>query len=59
MKNNNTMASTSKQRATLNNQELISRANLQSRDLANQPLLKLNVGQGNSFIVKNSNIVIT
>jgi hypothetical protein len=38
---------------------MIARANLPSRDLANQPLLKLNVGQGNSFIVKNSNIVIT
>ena len=24
-----------------------------------QPYIKLNVGQGNSFIVKNSNIVIT
>ena len=48
MKNNKTVT-----------QELIARANLHSRDLAGQPLLKLNVGQGNSFIVKNSNIVIT
>lgn len=40
-------------------QDLIQRANLHSRDIPNQPLLKLNVGQGNSFIVKNSNIVIT
>jgi hypothetical protein len=41
-------------------QDIIAKANLQSRDLASgQPLLKLNVGQGNSFIVKNSNIVIT
>ena len=35
MKNNNIMASTNKQRPALNNQELIARANLQSRDLAN------------------------
>lgn len=39
--------------------ELVARGNIQSRDVANQPLIKLNVGQGNSFIVKNSNIVIT
>ena len=40
---------------------MIARANLQSRDLqgGEQPFIKLNVGQGNSFIVKNSNIVIT
>lgn len=43
----------------LPNQELIARANLNQLDMAGQPLIKLNVGQGNSFIVKNSNIVIT
>jgi hypothetical protein len=26
---------------------------------ANQPMLKFNLGSGNNFIVKNSNIVIT
>jgi hypothetical protein len=41
------------------NNEILGRANLQSRDMAAQPYIKLNVGQGNSFIVKNSNIVIT
>lgn len=41
------------------NSDMILKPNLQqSRDLAAQPLIKLNVGQGNSFIVKNSNIVI-
>lgn len=39
--------------------DMVTRANIQSRDVTNQPLIKLNVGQGNSFIVKNSNIVIT
>ena len=60
MKNNNTnkgaAANTS---LALPSNEMLGRANLQSRDLAAQPYIKLNAGQGNSFIVKNSNIVIT
>ena len=59
MKNNNTKGTPSMAVTTLPNNELIARANLQSRDLTAQPYIKLNVGQGNSFIVKNSNIVIT
>lgn len=56
---NNTKGASNTTVAALPNNELIARANLQSRDLTAQPYIKLNVGQGNSFIVKNSNIVIT
>ena len=60
MKNNNSnKGATANMSLALPNNEMIGRANLQSRDLAAQPYIKLNVGQGNSFIVKNSNIVIT
>jgi hypothetical protein len=60
MKNNiGNKGATGNTSLALPNNEMLGRANLQSRDLAAQPYIKLNVGQGNSFIVKNSNIVIT
>jgi hypothetical protein len=57
MKNNNTKGLTPNTVALPNNDMIGGRTNIQQRD--GQPFIKLNVGQGNNFIVKNSNIVIT
>jgi hypothetical protein len=59
MKNNNTKGGLTPNTVALPNNDIIARGNLQSRDVNAQPYIKLNVGQGNNFIVKNSNIVIT
>ncbi len=60
MKNNNTKGGgLTPNTGALPNNDIITRANMQSRDVNAQPYIKLNVGQGNNFIVKNSNIVIT